>query len=103
MMRSPARVAPVKKSSRLDSSSCSVGLRNPQRVDDHPLPGLELDEVEAAERGRVLILQSATQTKVHPFDLPGQMGDVVVAEAEPVVVAQQADQADHQCRRGSET
>ena len=31
------------------------------------------------------------------------MGDVVVAEAEPVVVAQQADQADHQCRRGSET
>ena len=60
----------------------SFELRNdpvldPQRIDDHPFSGVELHEVETAERRRVLVLSTAGQANVDAFDLVGEARDLV--------------------------
>ena len=43
---------------------------------------MKLDKVEAAESGGVLVLLAALDPKVLPFDLVGQIGDLVVGEGQ---------------------
>src|SRR5947208_803830 len=75
---------------------------DPERVHDHPV-ALELDEVEAAERRRVLVLQASLDAELGPLDPERELRDVVVGQREAPELAQQPDQGDHHRRRRAES
>ncbi len=76
---------------------------DPQRIDDDPVVRLEFDEVEPAERSRVLVLLAAAQGQIDPFDVEGEPGDLVFAERRADHLAQGLHHGDHEGGRGAET
>ena len=54
-----------------------------QRIDQHAI-GVELDQVEAAERRGILVLLAAGDAQVVAFDLVVQLGQFVASRAWPV-------------------
>ena len=101
MMWSEARVLPVKQSSRLYSSSLIVSgsILSGLTID---VVGAELDEVEAAEDGRVLVLGAALEAEVLALDGEGEAGDLVVGQRHLHVRGEQADEGDDDGRGGAE-
>src|SRR5579885_500918 len=57
-----------------------IGPRDAQGVHDDPIAGQEFHEIEAAERGRVLVLPPAGELGVDAFDLEGEPGYIIAAE-----------------------
>ena len=69
-----------------------VRLANPQRIDDHPVVGEELDEVAAAEGRRVLVLSPAHQAEIDPLDLVGEARNLVLAERQIEILGEGFDE-----------
>src|SRR5579875_3843115 len=72
-----------------------------QRIDDHAV-ALELDQVEAAKGGGVLILKPTLDPEVPALQLEGHLRDVIVGERLPMEVLEQPDQRDHHRRGGAQ-
>ncbi len=75
--------------------------RHAQRVHDHVV-AVQLDEVEAAEHGRVLILAAAANAQLLAFDRVRHLGQLVVGHGDAGELLQHPDQHDHHRRGGSE-
>src|SRR5271165_992495 len=73
-------------------------LADAQGVDEHAL-AREFDEVEPAERRRILILHPALDIEVGPFDRVREIGHLVIGQMAPFAPRQRRDERDDH-RRG---
>ena len=78
-------------------------ILDPQRIHDHAIVVVELDEVHAPERGGVLILFATLQAQVKPFDLIGEVGNVILTEGESEKIGECGDHRNHERGGGTET
>src|SRR5208283_679093 len=74
-----------------------------QRIDDHALLRKELDVIQPAEGGGVLILASAGEAEIDSFNLERQTGHLVGAKWKLKRASERLDKGDDQRGRGPET
>ena len=71
--------------------SCILG--DPQRVDDYPVVCEKFNEIRSAEGRSILVLLAAGKTEIDPFDLKGEMGDIVLTQRDPQPSPERIDEA----------
>jgi hypothetical protein len=69
----------------------------PERTHDNPIARAEFHEVEATERGRVLVLLAAGEAAIHALDLVRELRDLVFAQRKAQVFRVRLDHGDDQC------